>query len=79
MDRSEPGALARALKAFIAPYVNDPQACLAEPIAFEVLRHATDAEAEKLLRQFETMVLLTSPVDLWHQAADLGHPVAGPA
>lgn len=60
------------LKALIAPYVNDPQACLAEPIAFEVLRHATDAEAEILLRQFETMPLLTSPADLWHQAANLG-------
>jgi predicted nucleic acid-binding protein len=62
----------RTLKAFIAPYVNDPQACLAEPIAFEVLRHATDAEAEKLTRQFETMPLLTSPLDLWSRAADLG-------
>src|SRR5690242_2970875 len=62
----------RALKAFIAPYVNDSQACLAEPIAFEVLRHATDAEAEKLTRQFETVPLLTSPVDLWSRAADLG-------
>jgi len=34
----------RALKALIAPYVNDPQACIAEPIAFDVIRHATDAE-----------------------------------
>ncbi len=34
----------RTLKAFIAPFVNDAQACVAEPIAFEVLRHATDAE-----------------------------------
>jgi predicted nucleic acid-binding protein len=62
----------RTLKAFIARYVNDPQACLAEPIAFEVLRHATDAEAAKLTRQFETMPLLTSPVELWSRAADLG-------
>ena len=62
----------RSLKAFIAPYVNDPEACLAEPIAFEVLRHATDAEAEKLTRHFETMPLLASPVNLWSMAADLG-------
>lgn len=62
----------RALKAFIAPFVNDPQACLAEPIVFEVLRHATDAEAEKLIRQFETMPLLASPGDLWRGATDLG-------
>ena len=62
----------RTLKAFIAPYVNYPQSCLAEPITFEVLRHATDGEAEKLSRQFETMPLLTSPVDLWRRATDLG-------
>jgi predicted nucleic acid-binding protein len=62
----------RALKAFIATYVNDPQACLAEPIAFEVLRHATDAEAENLSRQFETMPLLATPIDLWSRATDLG-------
>jgi predicted nucleic acid-binding protein len=29
----------RTLKAFIAPYVNDPQACVAEPIA---LHHAAE-------------------------------------
>jgi predicted nucleic acid-binding protein len=60
----------RTLKAFIAPYVNDPQACVAEPIVFEVLRHAT--EAEKLIRHFETMPMLTSPAVLWGRAADLG-------
>ena len=26
----------RALKAFIAPFVMDPRACLAEPVVFEV-------------------------------------------
>src|SRR5258708_5838786 len=62
----------RALKAFIAPHVNDPEACLAEPIAFEVLRHATDEEAVKLPRQFETMPLLATPVDLWSRSAELG-------
>jgi predicted nucleic acid-binding protein len=62
----------RALKAFIAPYVNDPEACLAEPIVFEVLRSATDAEAQRLTRQFETMPLLASPVDLWSRGVELG-------
>ncbi len=29
------------LKAAIHPWILDPAACLCEPIAFEVLRHAT--------------------------------------
>jgi predicted nucleic acid-binding protein len=62
----------RALKAFIAPHVNDSDACLAEPIAFEVLRHATDDEASRLTPQFETMPLLASPADLWGRGAELG-------
>jgi hypothetical protein len=44
------------LKAFIAPHVNDPEACLAEPIVFEVLRNATDDEAVQITRQFETLM-----------------------
>lgn len=62
----------RALKAFIAPFVNDPEACLAEPIVFEVLRHATDDEALRIASQFETMPLLASPVDLWGRGVELG-------
>ena len=44
----------RTLKEFVAPHVNDPEACLAEPIIFEVLRSATDDEALRMTRQFET-------------------------
>lgn len=62
----------RPLKAFIAPYVNDPEACLAEPIVFEVLRNASDAEAVQMTRQFETMPLLASPADLWGRGVELG-------
>jgi predicted nucleic acid-binding protein len=62
----------RALKAFVAFYVNDPEACLAEPIVFEVLRSATDAEAEQLMRYFSTMLLLASPDDLWSRGVELG-------
>jgi predicted nucleic acid-binding protein len=62
----------RALKAFVAPYVNDPEACLAEPIVFEVLRHATDDEAVQMTRQFETMPVLASPDDLWSRGIELG-------
>ena len=62
----------RALKAFIVPYVNDPAACLAEPILFELLHSATDDEAQRMTRQFETMPLLTSPGDLWGRGVELG-------
>ncbi len=62
----------RALKSFIAPHVNDPAACLAEPIVFELLRSATDREAEQLTRQFENMPLLATPDDLWSRGVELG-------
>ena len=32
------------LKDFIAPYILDPEACLAEPVVFEVLRYANEKE-----------------------------------
>lgn len=62
----------RALKQFIAPFVLAPEAVLAEPIAFEVLRHATEEEIPPLQAQFQTMPLLPTPDDLWIQAAKLG-------
>jgi predicted nucleic acid-binding protein len=62
----------RALKRFIAPYILDPEAHLAEPIAFEILRHATPAEAKQLTQQFQTLPMLTSPDSLWTDAAGLG-------
>lgn len=61
-----------ALKAFVAPYVNDPDACLAEPIVFELLRNATDPETKHLAQHFATVPLLVSPPDLWSRAAQLG-------
>ncbi len=62
----------RALKAFIAPRVDDPEACLAEPIVFELLRSATEAEAKQLTRHFENMTLLATPADLWSRGVELG-------
>jgi hypothetical protein len=55
----------RALKQFIAPYILAPDAALAEPIVFEVLRHATEREIGPLEAQFQTMPVLATPVDLW--------------
>jgi predicted nucleic acid-binding protein len=62
----------RALKLFIAPYVLSPDAALAEPVVFEVLRHATDREIGPLEAQFQTMAVLATPADLWPRATQLG-------
>lgn len=62
----------RYLKEFIAPYVLDPEACIAEPVVFEVLRHATDEELTRLQTQFATMHMLATPPTLWRDATDLG-------
>ncbi|MGD0389230.1 MAG: PIN domain-containing protein [Tepidisphaeraceae bacterium] len=62
----------RPVKLFIAPYILSPQAALAEPIQYEVLRHATDEEVPAIQAQFQTMPLLPTPDDLWSSAAGLG-------
>ena len=61
-----------ALKQFVATYINDPDACLAEPVAFELLHYATAAEAQQLAAHFQSMVQLATPGDLWSRAAELG-------
>jgi predicted nucleic acid-binding protein len=62
----------QALKRYIAPFILHPDAHLAEPVAFEILRHATPAEAKRLNAQFQTLPLLATPADVWARAADLG-------
>jgi predicted nucleic acid-binding protein len=62
----------RMIKRFIAPFILDPDAHLAEPITFEILRHATPAEAKQLTSQFQTLPMLTTPARLWDLAAELG-------
>jgi predicted nucleic acid-binding protein len=62
----------QSLKRFIAPFVLDPEAYLAEPVVFEILRHATPAENKQLSQQFQTLPMLSTPADLWMQAAHLG-------
>jgi hypothetical protein len=61
-----------ALKQFIAPFVLDPQAHLAEPVLFEVLRSARPEEARQLEAQFATLPTLSTPADLWQIAIGLG-------
>jgi predicted nucleic acid-binding protein len=62
----------QSLKDFIAPYISDPEACLADPVRFEVLRHANEEETQQLQAQFSTLKILTTPVDLWNEAENLG-------
>ena len=61
-----------ALKQFIAPFVLDPAAHLAEPVRFELLRSARPDEAQRLEAQFATLPSLATPPDLWRQAIVLG-------
>lgn len=62
----------QSLKQFIAPYILHPEAHLAEPVAFEVLRHATTGESRQLAQQFQTFPVFATPGDLWARAAELG-------
>ena len=61
-----------ALKSAILPWIMDPEASLCEPIAFEILRHASANEKKHLQTQFSTLPLLSTPTTLWHAAAQLG-------
>jgi predicted nucleic acid-binding protein len=60
------------LKRFIAPYVLDAEAHLAEPVRFELLRSARPQEARLLEAQFDALPCLPTPADLWQQAISLG-------
>jgi predicted nucleic acid-binding protein len=61
-----------AIKRFIAPFILDPAAHLAEPVEFEILRFATEVEKRQLARQFETFPQLRTPPKIWTDAAELG-------
>ena len=60
------------LKAFIEPWILDANAFICEPVAFEVLRHATVKERTQIEQQFSTLPLLKTPGTLWRDAASLG-------
>jgi len=60
------------LKQFIAPFVLDPEAHLAEPVRFEMLRSTRPDETRQLTAQFATLPMLSTPADLWQQAIELG-------
>ena len=60
------------LKQLIEPFIFDPEACLAEPVTFEVLRYANEQEARWLERQFHLLPMLQTPATLWSDALTLG-------
>jgi predicted nucleic acid-binding protein len=62
----------QSLKQFIAPYILHPTAHIAEPVTFEILRHATPKESRQLTQQFQTLPMLTTPAGIWSQAIELG-------
>ncbi len=62
----------RSLKQFIAPYILHPMAYLAEPVRFEILRHATPKESKQLVQQFQTFPVLATPKEVWTRATELG-------
>ncbi len=62
----------RALKAFVASYVDGPEVYLAEPILFEVLRFANQDETRLLQKLFANLPTLSTPPDLWSQGVELG-------
>ncbi len=62
----------QATKRLIAPYVLHPDAHLAEPVTFEILRYATVAEIRQITQQFQALPTLSTPSDLWTEAAQLG-------
>ena len=59
-------------KVEIRRWILDPDAALCEPVAFEVLRHATVKERPLIEAQFASLPLLPTPVALWRDAAHLG-------
>ena len=61
-----------SLKPFIASFVLDPEAHLAEPVRFELLRSARPNETRQLEAQFATLPSLPPPAALWQRAIDLG-------
>ena len=62
----------QALKRFIAPFILARGAHTAEPVIFEVMRHASAEEVRPLNLQFETIPTLASPPELWTRATEMG-------
>jgi predicted nucleic acid-binding protein len=62
----------KLLKEFLAPYILDPEAHVAEPISFEILRHASKEEVRQLSQYLDTYPSLETPSTIWTEATKLG-------
>lgn len=62
----------RKIKQFVANFVFDPDAHLAEPIVFEILRCASPSEAKGIRQQFQTIPILSTHASVWNDAIALG-------
>ena len=62
----------RKLKQFVAPFILNPDAVLAEPIRFELLRYATAIEVKAIKPWFQMLPLLETPSTIWDEGALLG-------
>jgi len=60
------------VKQTVAAHILHPDAHVAEPVAFEILRHASAAEARQIQQQLQALPTLPTPADLWTQATHLG-------
>jgi predicted nucleic acid-binding protein len=62
----------RVIKEQIATYVESSTAVLCQPVRFEILRAASKGERNSIKETFETIPVLSSPENLWDEAAKLG-------
>lgn len=62
----------RAVKRRAQHIVDALDACLCEPIVFEITRSAPPDQRERISRYFATFPLLETPRDLWPAATRLG-------
>jgi predicted nucleic acid-binding protein len=61
-----------SLKEMVSPWIMDATSVLAEPVVFELLRFASDAELEGFNRSSKGMAVLETPADVWQQGWELG-------
>ena len=65
-------ATPKPLKEAAVEWIMQKEARLAEPVAFELLRYASDAEARAFEVRAATVPMLSTPADVWLRAGDLG-------
>jgi predicted nucleic acid-binding protein len=62
----------KPLKEFAGERVIQRETRLVEPIAFELLRYASDSEVGEFESYMQTVPILETPSDIWRKASELG-------